>query len=218
AQLASSLIVTGLMLYFSKELQHDHYRLPWTFQPLSLLTLLALTATLLLHLIFSLNLILILNTCTNAVLTLIWTLSFALLTWWSSGTLGNVCNRLNWETGTGIMVCRIYKALFSFTLLGWLSTALAMGLDVRTYKIENKRGMFEPLEQNQSKRAFDVSEPGWKGEIHEMNPIPTRREMHGVKRIREGYAVPDEQFAYGDDTIYHGAGGHMERRSVEGRL
>ena len=59
-----------------------------------------------------------LNVCLNGCLLVLWSVSFALLSWWSSGTLSHVCNKSNWEDETGIMVCRIYKALFAFTLLG----------------------------------------------------------------------------------------------------
>lgn len=33
------------------------------------------------------------------------------------GTLANVCDAEHWNEDIGIMVCRIYKALFSFTLI-----------------------------------------------------------------------------------------------------
>jgi len=35
-----------------------------------------------------------------------------------SGTLANVCDVAHWHEETGIMVCRIYKTLFTFTLVG----------------------------------------------------------------------------------------------------
>jgi hypothetical protein len=36
-----------------------------------------------------------------------------------SGTLANLCDVEHWNEEVGIMVCRIYKALFAFSLLGW---------------------------------------------------------------------------------------------------
>lgn len=176
----------------------------------SLLTLVFLTTTLILHALHTLNPLL--NTSLNALLTLLWTLSFSLLTWWSAGTLGHVCNTLNWDTNTGIMVCRIYKALFSFALLGFLSTALALGLDVRTMKQVGRRGKFAPLQQREDKTRGGLEDVG-----EELNPNPTRRGIKG-NRGGEGYAVPEEQFAYQDDTSYQGAAGQVERRSLEARL
>lgn len=59
-----------------------------------------------------------LNIAINGFLTLLWVLSWSLLTWNMSGTLANVCDKKHWHEDTGIMVCRIYKALFAFTLVG----------------------------------------------------------------------------------------------------
>lgn len=82
----------------------------------SCLTVAALAGTMILHLMSGLNPRL--NLALNGSLLVIWTLGFSLLAWWSSGTLGHVCNKANWQDETGIMVCRIYKALFAFSLLG----------------------------------------------------------------------------------------------------
>ena len=54
----------------------------------------------------------------NGALAFIWLIGFSLLSWWMSGTLTHVCNVANWHEDAGIMVCRIYKSLFTFSLLG----------------------------------------------------------------------------------------------------
>lgn len=52
--------------------------------------------------------------------------------------------------------------------------------------------------------------------IWDTNPNPSAlRESRG--RGGEGYALPEEQFAYAD-TSYAGAAGQVGRRSVDGRL
>lgn len=51
----------------------------------------------------------------------------------------------------------------------------------------------------------------------EANPNPTARNQHR-QRGGDGYALPEEQFAYEEDTTYHGAGGQVGRRSTEDRL
>jgi len=158
AQLVSALIVASIMLYFLWHLTHDHYRLPWTFILLlavSLLTILSLSTTIVLHCCCGLNPRL--NVCLNGCLLVLWSVGFALLSWWSSGTLSHVCNRSNWENETGIMVCRVYKALFAFTLLGFVSTFAAALLDIFVFrrlppaenttkcKTSMKRGVLIPL-------------------------------------------------------------------------
>lgn len=58
------------------------------------------------------------NIAVNGFLALIWAVSWALLTWWMSPTLTHYCDVEHWQEDAGIMVCRIYKALFAFAFLG----------------------------------------------------------------------------------------------------
>ncbi|OAL54719.1 hypothetical protein IQ07DRAFT_501723 [Pyrenochaeta sp. DS3sAY3a] len=220
AQLLSSVVVASIMSYFLKELAHDHYRLPWTFILLfavSLLTILALTTTIILHCFYGLNPTL--NIVLNSVLALVWSVAFSLLAWWSSGTLTHVCNIDNWTDELGISVCRLYKALFSFALLGLVSTLCALVLDVRVQSKATKRGRFQQIQMlggNDGKRGAVVQHHE---DEDEANPNPAARKNHGQhNRGGEGYALPEEQFAYDEDTSYRGAAGQMGRRSVEERL
>ena len=82
----------------------------------SMATILALTTTIVLHCCCGLNPRL--NVVLNSALCTIWAVGFALLSWWSSSTLTHACNYDKWNEDTGIMVCRIYKALFAFSMLG----------------------------------------------------------------------------------------------------
>lgn len=76
----------------------------------------ALIFTILLHCFTGLNSQL--NVAINSALAVLWALSWSLLTWYMSGTLRNLCDITHWNEDTGIMVCRIYKTLFAFTLTG----------------------------------------------------------------------------------------------------
>ena len=82
----------------------------------SLLTLITLTLTILFYFCRALNPFF--NMTLNIGLCVLWALSWSLLTWYMSGTLLHKCNTKNWKDDSGTMVCRIYKALFSFALLG----------------------------------------------------------------------------------------------------
>ena len=118
-QLVSSLIVAGIMAYFTYHLRHDEYPEPWTFIWLfsaSLASIAALTFTIFLHCLLGLNPRI--NIAINAFLAVLWGLSFGLLTWFMAGTLGETCDVKSWNEDVGIMVCRIYKALWTFTLVG----------------------------------------------------------------------------------------------------
>jgi hypothetical protein len=58
------------------------------------------------------------NLAINAMLSVFWATGFGLLTWAMSGTLVHKCNATNWGNDAGVMVCRLYKALFTFSLTG----------------------------------------------------------------------------------------------------
>lgn len=181
---------------------------------ISLSTMLVLIVTIVLHCVYSLNPIL--NTTLNSALALVWAVSFSLLSWWSSGTLTHVCNIDNWDDDVGISVCRLYKALFSFALLGLVSTLAALLLDVRVQRSATKRGRFQQLQvlgQSDSKRHVGAQE-------RETNPNPTAAQgnLGQLQRGGEGYALPEEQFAYYDDTAYQGPTGQVRCRTLEERI
>ncbi|KAL1642181.1 hypothetical protein SLS61_009795 [Didymella pomorum] len=206
------------MAYFLRELSANNYSLPWTFILLlavSLLTILALAATIILHIRHGLNPTL--NLILNGSLAILWALSFSLLAWWSSATLASACAVENWESELGQSVCRTYKALFSFALLGLVATLAAVGLDVHVLRSSTRKGRFQSLAlQGGKSRGAQEMDADVDAGIWDTNPNPTAlRESRG--RGGEGYALPEEQFGYAD-TEYAGAGGQIGRRSVEDRL
>lgn len=139
----SSLVVAAVMFYFMYHLWHDHFRIPWTFlflMVVSLLTLISLTLTTILHSCHVLSPRL--NLVINIPLLLLWALSFSLLTWNMSGTLTHICNVENWGNSTGIMICRIYKALFSFSTTGFVCAFAAVILDIRTWRKQTRQGSY----------------------------------------------------------------------------
>jgi hypothetical protein len=163
----------------------------------SLLTLVALSTTIVLHVFHGLNPML--NTCLNAALALLWTVSFALLSWWSSGTLRHLCTRADWDDDTGMSICRTYKALFSFALIGLVATLVALVLDVHVQRTATRRGKFARV---------GLEDMGKRVDGLDANPNPQASLGHG-KRAGEGYALPEEQFRYQDDMAYSGAGGRF---------
>lgn len=111
-----------------------------------------------------------LNLAINGFLTILWALSWSLLTWFMSGTLANVCDTEHWHEDIGIMVCRIYKALFAFTLIGLyvplvrlislgiltsnrsVSTLAALCLDIYVRRQQTRRGIYRLQDLQDAKR------------------------------------------------------------------
>jgi hypothetical protein len=178
----------------------------------ALLTLVSLTITIILHCFYGLNPIL--NTILNSSLALLWVVAFSLLSWWSSGTLSHVCNRDKWEDDLGVSVCRLYKTLFSFSLLGLLSTLVALMLDIHVQRQAVVRGRFQAIGTG----AIDEKSGQTAGHEHyssaSASASASRHQRHG----NEEYSLPEEQFAYGEETGYHGAAGQVGRRSLEERI
>jgi hypothetical protein len=121
----------------------------------------ALTLTIVLHCCVGLKPDL--NIAINGFLALIWAVSWSLLTWYMAPTLTHYCDIEHWQEDAGIMVCRIYKALFAFAFLGlyvWdpstksllltltltssksISTLAALCLDFHVRRNNNKLGMY----------------------------------------------------------------------------
>lgn len=125
----------------------------------SLASVAALFFTIIMHCCIGLNPRL--NLIVNSLLLVLWALSWSLLTWYMSPTLRGLCDVENWHEDVGIMICRIYKALFTFALLGlyalyrsarfeWhkltltarVSTIAAVILDIYVRRQQNRRGVY----------------------------------------------------------------------------
>lgn len=56
---------------------------------------------------------------------MLWGAAFGMLSWWASKTLTHRCRVEDWNDETGVMVCRIYKALYAFGCCGLWVTLIA---------------------------------------------------------------------------------------------
>lgn len=85
------------------------------------------------------------NLAVNLVILVLWTVGLALLTWNMYGTLGHSCSRANWASDDGMMICRTYKALYSFALFGWLAHVALIVLDVRSRRAQTALGRYDRM-------------------------------------------------------------------------
>ncbi|KAF4550065.1 Hypothetical protein D9617_19g103710 [Elsinoe fawcettii] len=225
-QLSSSLIVGSILIFFAWWLIHDRYSLPWTFIFLlvsSFLTILILTATLVMHCLTGLNPRL--NLVLNGSMLLLWALGFSMLTYWMWGTLVHYCDKSTWKEDDGVMVCKCYKALFTFALVGLLSTAAALALDFHINRLSNRFGKHMRLDNIDNKPRTVVDARGPYNDnrntrsVDDLDDYPSRNsDAFEVPQV--GYGANPAQkkplMEYGDqdrdfdfDTGYHG--GHEER-------
>jgi hypothetical protein len=185
----------------------------------ALATTVTLAGTLLIYLLFGLSPFV--NLCINGLLLALWAPSFAFLWYWTRKTLSQVCSPNTWRDDTGIMVCRIYKALFAFCALGLyvishfpslrkltlpisVSTLLALALDVFVFRRTISRGKYKQMGNDKPPGIVaPLDAPRYsdaRGSISEEYVTPQTQ-----RPDQSGYEVPEEQFNY--DTSYHG--GHI---------
>ncbi|KAG2417457.1 hypothetical protein HFD88_008676 [Aspergillus terreus] len=84
----------------------------------------------------------------NSILFILWLISLGLLSWSMANTITTTCNATYWATATGIAVCRIYKVLFSFTVVGAAAHVAAIALDVIVHKRQTRLGRYDPMSSN----------------------------------------------------------------------
>ncbi|KAL1306054.1 hypothetical protein AAFC00_004180 [Neodothiora populina] len=136
------------MSFFMYHLSHDHWGTPWTFIVLatvSLLTTACLVLTIMLHCFRGLSPTF--NLTLNSCLSLLWALGFSMLSYFAwATTLTHSCSLEHWDTGLGVTVCRIYKAVYSFSLIGFISTLAALFLDLHILNLSRQRGQHHRID------------------------------------------------------------------------
>ncbi|TVY26642.1 hypothetical protein LHYA1_G004123 [Lachnellula hyalina] len=188
AQLLSSMTVSGIMAYFIYYLKKESFPIPWTFIVLfsiSLATIASLLITIILYNFtflsprFNLGL--------NGGISFFWAMGLGMLSWSvsSSHVLNKACTGSVWGGEAEAGICRDYKTLWSMTLVGTVSTLLALALDLQTWKKSTRRGAYVmPEDDKDAQKMNDLKNP----------------------RVRDaGYEAPREQDANkstGSTTIW----------------
>ncbi|KAL2870484.1 uncharacterized protein BJX67DRAFT_286050 [Aspergillus lucknowensis] len=143
---ASSLIVGSILAAFAVNLHNADHKLPWAFLVLiiaAFLSLLNLALTTVLHCCYGLSPRL--SLITNSVVFVVWSIALILFSWAVSHTILTTCNATYWATSTGIAVCRIFKALFTFTIIGAAFLIASIGLDIFAYRRTTRLGEYDPM-------------------------------------------------------------------------
>lgn len=82
---------------------------------------------------------------------LLYTIGFALLVWNMYGTLSHSCSKTNWANDDGMFVCRVYKAFFSFVVIGWLCQIALIIVDVRARRLQSALGRYNKMDETSGK-------------------------------------------------------------------
>lgn len=152
----SSMVVTGILVYFCIALKNEGYRIPWTFLIVlaaSILTLICLILTLSIHLCTRLSPLF--NLILNVPLLILWTVGLALLGWNIYGTLAHSCTKVNWGNDDGIMICQEYKALFAFVVFGTISQIAMIVVDARARIAQTRSGRYAKMRDSTSELKLE---------------------------------------------------------------
>ncbi|PWY78286.1 hypothetical protein BO70DRAFT_294034 [Aspergillus heteromorphus CBS 117.55] len=144
--LISTFIVGIILAVFINQLHNANYRLPWAFLVLVIAVVLALLnylLTTLTHCFYGLSPRLSLTT--NSIVLVIWLIALGLLSWSMAHTILTSCTTTYWGTSTGISVCRIYKTLFTFTIVATAAHIAAISLDVIVHRRQTRLGDYDPM-------------------------------------------------------------------------
>lgn len=196
-QLLSTIVVSSVLIFFCHHLLAEGIRVPWTFIVLLTVSLLTLVALLVTCVSYTLRMLSPkINMCSNAVLTVFWALGLALLSWNLSWTLGHHCARTTWHNEAGIMVCRLYKALTAFTVIGLATTAVLFLLDLRTHRGTTAQGTYNvmldikhPVPRSSSFSSHHYDRDSGDGDIGSQRPAPYSADSYG----RVGIAPDDDE-------------------------
>ena len=87
----------------------------------------------------------------HAGLQILWLVSTVLISRKLSGmVLSHTCTLSTWQTDMGVMVCRIYKALYAFIILSAASLAACLALDVIVLRQSTSRGAYREMKDRDS--------------------------------------------------------------------
>lgn len=115
------------------------------------------------------------------------------------GTLYHSCSVENWGNDTGVLVCRLYKVLFTFTVTGFVSQFLSTGLDFFTRKAKNRRNAYNVMNGGEKDRE-SVADSDTSG--HSSND-PTVDALHAFGTSRPA-PLPEHPPATYQETISEG--------------
>jgi hypothetical protein len=123
-----------------------------------------------------------LSILSNTICLLLWLISLGLLSWSMSQTILTTCNATYWATSTGITVCRIYKALFAFTVLGAIAYIAAIALDVVVRRRQTRLGEYDPMASNAALNEYKMHDRNSSVLSGGVGPYPGADERHPAFR------------------------------------
>jgi hypothetical protein len=90
--------------------------------------------------------------------------------------LSHICTNVVWETDMGVMICRLYKSMYSFVVISLFCQAANAVLDFKVSKEQQVTGVYHPMDnymKTPDLRTPDMRHPP--AETPEMSPLDMRQ-------------------------------------------
>lgn len=131
----------------------------------------------------------------NGLVFVLWIVGLALITAKiGSMVLGHTCKTPLWVTPTGMMVCRIYKALYSFIVMATASAGASVILDINVGNEQSRRGAYREMKDEGKTIGMAGPSPGLKRGFYSNMEMKGNSDL-GVKGVEF-----DARYDRDDDT------------------
>lgn len=139
------------------------------------------------------------------------------MSWSVAHTITTSCTEKYWGNSTGITVCRAYKALFAFNVLGLVSYIAAVWLDVIVRRRQTRLGAYNAMSSPglDDSGAFDVKMDDRQSEstpaLHDYDNVPP---MPGAYAHQPDYGRNLEHAHAGEAQNYYDSAPGMSHRGA----
>ncbi|KAJ5093906.1 hypothetical protein N7456_009767 [Penicillium angulare] len=200
----SSLIVAIVLAVFIYHLHADGYKLPFAFLILLIAALISLINVILTAFMnCSCGLSTMLAMVLDTLCLVVWAVGLGLIGYNTAHTILTSCTTKYWGNSTGENVCRMYKAVFAFTVLAVAAFIASIALDGIVRRRQNRFGVYgltgpgeDPMDYKMSNiRSGSGSLPAMPYE-HDV-PAPA---------VAAGGVGSHEQHPYSDTSYSHSRG------------
>lgn len=142
----------------------------------------------------------------NVPLLILWLVGLGLLAWNLIGTLAHTCDIANWGNETGVMICRTYKALFSFAVISAVLAVASVILDFRARKEQVRQGAYDQMADPLTKDVRHPSESdlkfaGMNNVTTDISMEPYRHEGHRPDVQEVHHNAPHQDYNREDYTM-----------------
>lgn len=131
----------------------------------------------------------IINILLNIPILFLWLFGISILTWNMYGALGHTCSLTNWGNDRGVMVCQIYKTLYSFVVFANMSHIAQLVLDVRARHRQLRRGKYDKMRDSQDLKTDD-SNPLAPATVHD-TPLSSEVSLQQFRDDQQHQRTPE---------------------------